>query len=80
MLFLDEAFDRHTARAQAKFESMVSAVRAGTIFAHDGKQHAKWVRQTGRAAGRQGLTGDALEAAVRGIAAMFPGHVERVTA
>lgn len=78
VLLLDEAVDRNRTRAQAEFDRMVEAVRAGTIFAHDGKQHARWARSSREP--RKGLTGDALEAAVRGIAAMFPENVVRVSA
>lgn len=80
ILYLDEEVDRVRDRAQADFDRTVEAVRVGTIFAHDGKQHARWVNSRRVLHRGAGLTGDALEAAVRGIAAMFPGNVERVTA
>jgi hypothetical protein len=79
VLLLDEAVDRNADRAQARFDTMVEAVRAGTIFAHDGRQHARWAASKQRMA-RKGLTGADLEAAVMGIARMFPGNVQRVTA
>lgn len=78
VLLLDEASDRQAAHAQADFDRMVEAVRVGTVFAHDGKQHAKWTRA--RREPRKGLTGAALEAAVMRLATIFPENVERVTA
>ncbi len=57
---------------------MVEAVRAGTIFAHDGKQHAKWIRAR-KPKGRS-LSGAALETAVMNIARLFPENVIRGSA
>lgn len=60
----------------AEFDLWVEAVRLGTIFAHDNKQHDKWRANKGRRhKPSRGLTGEALEAAVMGIARMFPGNV-----
>jgi hypothetical protein len=52
-MYLDEETDRIRARAQAEFDSMVEGVRAGTIFAHDGKQHARWRAESDRRAHRK---------------------------
>lgn len=80
VLYLDEETDRVRDRAQADFDRTVEAVRVGTIFAHDGRQYARWLAGKPAAKRGRGLTGDALEAAVMGIAAMFPENVERVSA
>jgi hypothetical protein len=74
VLLLDGATDR----LDARFRQAIETTRAGTIFAHDEKQHGRWVRSA--APKRNALSGDALEQAIRGIAAMFPGNVQRVTA
>jgi hypothetical protein len=48
----------------------------GTIFAHDAKQFARWRNRSTRKAHREpGLTGLALEAAVRRVASLFPDNV-----
>lgn len=78
VMYLDEETDRLTADVRVRFDSMVEAVRAGTIFAHDGRQHQRWVRS--RQPKGRALSGDALEAAVMRIAQMFPGNVIRGTA
>jgi hypothetical protein len=59
---------------------MVEAVRVGTITAHDRKAADKWRRAVERRATRKqrGLVGEALESAVRNVAAMFPENVVHV--
>ncbi len=78
---LDAATDRLSDRSRHEFESMVEAVRVGTITAHDRKAFSQWQHALAsrRPKGRV-LTDDALESAIRGIAAMFPDNVDRVTA
>lgn len=55
---------------------MVEAVRAGYIFARDGKQYGKWRRaaKSGKPASR-GLSGEALERAVATLAGTHPQYV-----
>lgn len=77
VLYLDSAADRIGSRAQAEFDTSVEAVRVGTIFAHDGKQHARWMRS--RTPKRPALSEAALEAAIVNIARMFPENVVRGT-
>lgn len=72
--YLDAATDRLTRTYERDFEANVEAVRAGTIFAHDKKAARKWARRRIAKTSR-GLTGMALEQAVRGIAEMFPKNV-----
>jgi hypothetical protein len=73
--YLDAAQDRLSAQADGEFRAMVEAVRAGTIFAHDKKQHARWTRSHSRPKRGTGLSGDALEAAVMRVASIFPDNV-----
>jgi hypothetical protein len=73
VLYLDEAADRLGNHAQRAFDDRVEAVRAGTIFAHNGKAHAAWVRKRKR--GPLGLTGAALEQVVRALAMTHPEYV-----
>lgn len=55
---------------------MVEAFRAGAIFARDQKQYDRWRRKARRTSERPvGLTGAALESAVRGLAARNPEYV-----
>jgi hypothetical protein len=76
--YLDAYQDRVTARRDSEFTGWVEAVRIGTIFAHDARQHRAWRAKGPRSAGRQrGLTGAALEAAVARVAEMFPANVVR---
>lgn len=75
-LYLDEAVDRLRDRAQHRFDAMIEAVRAGTIFAHDGKAHGNWLRKRKSPLAR-GLTGEALERAVSGFALVHPEYVVR---
>jgi hypothetical protein len=69
-MYLDEEADRVKAHVQGDFDALVEAVRAGTIFAHDGKQHARWRGATDRRAGRK-RTGKQL----RDLARDFGGQV-----
>lgn len=71
-------------RVEADFDSSIESVRAGTLFAQGKaglKAYEAWTRKRHRAPGThvgRGLIGDALEAAVMGIASLFPENVERV--
>lgn len=67
-------FDESTDRKQAESDARIEAVRAGTIFASNPKAHRKW-RSSAKSKPGRGLTGDALETAVMGIAALFPENV-----
>jgi hypothetical protein len=80
--YLDAASDRIRRRRTDEFDSLVEAVRSGTIFAHDRRAAAKWRRATRERGNRQqrGLTGAELEAAVANVARMFPGNVMTVAA
>lgn len=79
MAYFDAAQDRTERAGSADFDVMVEAVRVGTIFAHDAKQHQRWARTrqsrswTGKP--QRGLTGAALEAAVMRVASLFPENV-----
>lgn len=77
MAYLDAASDRLGRRRSGDFDALVEAVRVGTITAHDRKAADKWRRSVERrqAPKRRGLVGDALEAAVMGVAQMFPQNV-----
>lgn len=72
---MDSAQERTDARLAGEFDTLVEAVRVGTIFAHDNKQHEKWTRRKPTSRQSRSLTGAALEAAVMGIASMFPDNV-----
>lgn len=55
---------------------MVESVRIGTVIASDKKALGTWRNRRYRSAQRtRGLTGQDLEAAVMGIATMFPANV-----
>lgn len=73
MLYLDAASDR----MEQAHVSRIEEIRVATIFASDRKAHDKWRQRPKR--GARGIVGDALEQAVMGIAAMFPGNVVRGT-
>ena len=78
--YVDAAEDRITDMATAEFDAMVSATRAGTIFAHDQRAWTRWqsrrqARQATRGGTVRGLTGAALERAVRGLASRNPEYV-----
>lgn len=72
-------FDEASERRQSDHEARIEAVRVGTIFAHDRKAHTKWQNAKRSKSRKRGLVGDALEAAVMGIAQMFPQNVIRGT-
>jgi hypothetical protein len=80
VMYLDEEVDRLRNRTQADFDSLVEAVRAGTIFAHNKKAHDKYIASSAAKQKRPSLTGAALEAAVMNIAKMFPDNVTVVPA
>lgn len=73
MVYLDAAADR----VDERFRSSVEAARMGTVFASNRKAYDQWRRDA--APKGRGLTGDALEAAVRRIAEQFPDNVIRGT-
>jgi hypothetical protein len=56
---------------------MVEATRMGTVYASNLKAYRKWASAKHRRRPSRGLTGDALERAVMGIAQQFPGNVLR---
>jgi hypothetical protein len=78
--YLDAAQDRIAAAAEGKFNSMVEAVRVGTVFAHNKREYQRWARGQSQPKRGSGLTGQALEAAVNRIGSMFPDNVIRVAA
>lgn len=59
---------------------MVEATRVGYIFSRNAKAYDKWAASKRAKGPVRGLTGDALERAVMGIARQFPGNVVRGTA
>jgi hypothetical protein len=84
MAYLDAATERIEETVTSRFEAAVESVRAGGIFARDGKQYQRWRGRTRRRSssgssgrGGGGLTGASLEAAVMGFAARFPQYVVR---
>lgn len=79
VLYLDAAVDRRTRDAQASFHAAVEAARMGAIFSHDQRQYSKWANRPQSPTKAKSLTGAALEAAVMGIARLFPGNVLRGT-
>lgn len=74
-MYFDEANDR----IDHEYRERIEQVRAGYILARDAKAYAKWSRSAPKAS-KPGLVGAALEAAVMGIARLFPENVQRVTA
>jgi hypothetical protein len=56
---------------------MVEATRVGTVFASNVKAYRKWANAKRTRRPGRGLTGDALERAVMGVARQFPGNVLR---
>ena len=76
ILYLDAAVDRLGDRAKARFETLVEAVRAGTIFGHDDRQYRKWTGfRRAAATESHGLRGAALEQAVMALARAHPEYV-----
>ncbi len=78
-MYLDAQVDRVEEQSEADFDSMVEAVRVGSIIARDRKAHDKWNRRNSRRLTKRGPMADAeLEAAILRIGEMFPGSVSRV--
>ena len=74
--YFDAAQDRLERTAVTEFERLVEAVRLGTIFAHDNRQHSRWRSRNAAKPNRgRSLSGAELEAAVMRVANMFPGNV-----
>lgn len=72
MGYVEAAGERRT----TDFAERVEAVRAGMHFVHDPRAYRRWRSSVDRASGRQvGLTGDALEAAIRSLATQHPEYV-----
>ena len=72
---MDTAVDRIDRERTARHESWIEAVRVGTIFAHDGKAHRRWVQSRRRAPTGAGLAGADLERTILGLAAAHPDLV-----
>ena len=70
------ALDRIRVGSERRFDEQVEAVRVGTIFAHDQKAYQRW-SQRPRKHGQRGMTGEALERAIEGVARLFPQNVMR---
>ena len=73
--YLDSATERLDGAASVRFEEAVEATRIGYIIARDRRSYQRWNSRPRRGAKRKGLTGMALESAVRNIAAMYPDNV-----
>lgn len=54
---------------------MIEAVRAGYIFARDGKQYRRWSRKNGSSGRSPALSKRSLEAQILGLAATNPEYV-----
>ncbi len=75
-MYLDSMVDRVEGRLSADFDSMVAAVRVGTVIARDKKAARRWDRDVARRTGRKhGLAGAQLEQAIMGLAATHPEYV-----
>ena len=72
---MDAAVDRLSTEREARFDGWVEAVRIGTIFAHDGKAHQRWVSRRKRDEASTGLVGASLERTILGLAAAHPDLV-----
>lgn len=73
-MYFDAAHDR----IDAEYRERVEQVRAGYILARDKKAYAKW-RSAAPKPSKRSLVGAALEAAVMGVASLFPQNVSRGT-
>ena len=82
VLYFDAASDRLERDAHTDFERIVEAVRIGTIFAYDNRQHSRWRSRNKANTARRShsLSGAALEAAVMQVAQLFPDNVVHGTA
>lgn len=69
MAYLDAAADR----LDQRFKAEVEIVRAGTLFAHDGKAYGRWHRSTDRTS--SALSAEGLEVAVMSLARSNPEYV-----
>ena len=68
--------DRMQSRSTGEFDSMVEAVRVGTIVAHDRQAYSRWQSVRRRRAGQsEALTAAALEAGVMALARSHPEYV-----
>ena len=82
MRYLDSATTRLTRRYESDFETMVEAVRVGTIVASDRAAFTRWQSIKGRRSAvapgsSSGLSGAALERAIAGLAIQHPDLVAR---
>lgn len=77
MALLDAAIDRLEEEATSEFETMVEAVRSGTILAHDSKAYQRWRSKIGRRKGSGDPLLDAinLERKIASLAGMNPEYV-----
>jgi len=74
---VDAYSDRLEDETDAAFQTAVEAARAGAIFARreNDRQYQSWRRRVRRSTEKIGLTGQALESAIMGFAAMHPEYV-----
>lgn len=72
VLYADRAEARIAARAEARLDDMVLAVRAGNA---DPKVYRRWMASRRRKTGGAGLSGESLEMAIRSLAASHPEYV-----
>lgn len=56
-------------------DEAVEAVRIGYLAAHDKRIYSKWVNRRRKGRQQVGLTGQALEAAIMGLARSHPEYV-----
>ncbi len=73
--YLDAAHDRLEQHSTNEFRSLVEAVRAGTIFAHNKKAHDSWRQSTPATGPSRALPADRLEVAVMSLARTNPEYV-----
>lgn len=73
--YLDAHYDHLKDESDARFDTLIEAVRSGTIFARNHKQYQSWRRKTRRPDEKIGLTGQALESAIMGMAVQHPEYV-----
>jgi hypothetical protein len=75
--YVDAYNDRLEDETQAAFEAAVEAARAGAIFAkrENDRQYQSWRRKRRSRHDKIGLTGQALETAIMGLAAQHPEYV-----
>ena len=74
--YFDAASERRNEQSLSEFERAVETVRLGTGFLHDAPAYRRWKSRMSRSQSRtQGVTGQALEAAVMGLARQHPEYV-----